>query len=76
MVEPLSRDFLLSRGYCCNNGCKNCPYIKCSKCENTFTCEVQIGKDKCWCMDYEPINISGDKCMCSECMNKVSKLDN
>jgi hypothetical protein len=22
----LSRDFLLERGFCCNLGCKNCPY--------------------------------------------------
>lgn len=22
----LSRDFLLRRGFCCENGCKNCPY--------------------------------------------------
>jgi NTP pyrophosphatase (non-canonical NTP hydrolase) len=24
--KPLSRDFLLKRGFCCHNGCKNCPY--------------------------------------------------
>jgi NTP pyrophosphatase (non-canonical NTP hydrolase) len=24
---PLSRDFLLKRGFCCHNGCKNCPYM-------------------------------------------------
>ena len=24
--EPLSKEFLLARGYCCNNNCKNCPY--------------------------------------------------
>ena len=24
--KPLSREFLLKRGYCCNNNCKNCPY--------------------------------------------------
>ena len=23
---PLSREFLLKRGYCCDNDCKNCPY--------------------------------------------------
>lgn len=23
---PLSKEFLKKRGYCCNNGCKNCPY--------------------------------------------------
>ena len=22
----LSRAFLLTRGYCCQNGCRNCPY--------------------------------------------------
>ena len=26
--KPLSREFLLKRGYCCNNKCKNCPYRK------------------------------------------------
>jgi len=26
--EPLSREFLLERGYCCENNCKNCPYKK------------------------------------------------
>ena len=26
--KPLSREFLLKRGYCCDNGCKNCPYRK------------------------------------------------
>jgi hypothetical protein len=24
--KPLSREFLLKRGYCCDNKCKNCPY--------------------------------------------------
>lgn len=24
---PLSRNFLLKRGFCCHNGCKNCPYM-------------------------------------------------
>ena len=23
----LTAAFLLSRGYCCGNGCRNCPYI-------------------------------------------------
>lgn len=22
----LSREFLLEQGYCCGNGCRNCPY--------------------------------------------------
>ena len=25
-MKPLSREFLLNRGYCCKNGCLNCPY--------------------------------------------------
>ena len=25
-VGALSRAFLQRRGYCCENGCKNCPY--------------------------------------------------
>jgi hypothetical protein len=25
-MKPLSREFLLKRGHCCSNGCKNCPY--------------------------------------------------
>ena len=24
--QPLSRNFLLKRGFCCKNGCTNCPY--------------------------------------------------
>ena len=24
--KPLSRQFLLDRGYCCGSGCTNCPY--------------------------------------------------
>ena len=27
-MKPLSREFLLSRGYCCHNNCRNCPYEK------------------------------------------------
>lgn len=23
-----TKEFLLNRGYCCNNKCKNCPYKK------------------------------------------------
>ena len=26
--KPLSKEFLLKRGYCCNNTCSNCPYKK------------------------------------------------
>lgn len=35
----LSREFLLKRGYCCNNRCRNCPYSveKCRRREDTHT---------------------------------------
>jgi hypothetical protein len=23
----LTRAFLIARGYCCGNGCRNCPYV-------------------------------------------------
>jgi len=28
MTTPLSREFLLARGFCCNCGCVNCPYAE------------------------------------------------
>lgn len=27
MSKPLTKEFLISRGYCCGNQCENCPYI-------------------------------------------------
>jgi hypothetical protein len=27
MTQPLSREYLLSRGVCCGSGCKKCPYV-------------------------------------------------
>jgi len=24
--KPLTKEFLLDRGFCCDSGCKNCPY--------------------------------------------------
>jgi GMP reductase len=31
IYEPLSKEFLLNRGYCCYNNCKNCPYKNMAK---------------------------------------------
>ncbi|MCP4889018.1 MAG: hypothetical protein GY904_20705 [Planctomycetaceae bacterium] len=28
VFQPLSREFLLARGSCCDSGCANCPYPK------------------------------------------------
>ena len=27
MHKPISKEILLKRGYCCGNGCRNCPYF-------------------------------------------------
>lgn len=32
--QPLSKEYLLNRGYCCNNGCTNCPYKMKNQVEN------------------------------------------
>ena len=34
MPQPLSKEFLLIRGYCCGNGCINCPYTPRHKKQN------------------------------------------
>jgi len=41
--KPLSREFLLKRGYCCDNKCKNCPY-KTIKNENNKKNTINIKK--------------------------------
>lgn len=33
-MKPLSKQFLISRGQCCGNGCKKCPYIPKNTCGN------------------------------------------
>jgi len=40
--QPLSREFLLKRGFCCHNGCKNCPY----KMNNTVELLGWYGSDE------------------------------
>lgn len=41
-LKPLSREFLLKRGFCCNNGCLNCPY----KMKNTVELLGYYGSDE------------------------------
>jgi hypothetical protein len=43
--QPLSREFLLNRGFCCNNGCTNCPYKMKSKEDLIETVMKQIELD-------------------------------
>jgi hypothetical protein len=34
-MKPLTKEFLLSRGYCCGNNCTNCPYYPKAKIGST-----------------------------------------
>lgn len=37
-MPPLSREYLLSRGFCCGFGCQNCPYDKDKEMPSPKTC--------------------------------------
>ena len=54
--QPLSREFLLNRGFCCNNGCTNCPYMKSPKSKEDLIDNVleQIKVDV-HCNDYTAV---------------------
>lgn len=55
-AKPLSREFLLKRGYCCNNGCLNCPYMKPPKTkEDLIDAVLQQIKVDVHCDDCTPI---------------------
>lgn len=41
-MSPLSREFLLSRGRCCNNGCTNCPYVEVTMTQPILTAVVPL----------------------------------
>ena len=55
--QPLSREFLLNRGFCCNNGCTNCPYkMKSTKSkENLIEKVVEQIKEDVHCGYYESL---------------------
>lgn len=42
-MEPLSREFLLNRGYCCGFGCMNCPYHEADAGVTTNSKQIQSG---------------------------------
>jgi len=46
LSKPLTKEFLLSRGKCCNNGCKNCPYIKEEKISDGIMKEIENLKEE------------------------------
>lgn len=44
----MSRAYLAARGFCCDSGCRNCPYPKvktCERCGRAFECR----QEGCWC---------------------------
>src|SRR5260221_14182846 len=41
-IQPLSRKFLLSRGYCCGSGCRNCPYVD----KHSTISQMQLSPDQ------------------------------
>ena len=46
---PLPRDFLISRGFCCGNGCTNCPYKQiCHKCMQLNQVSLDAVGFICW----------------------------
>ncbi len=60
--KPLSREFLLSRGYCCHSGCLNCPYEE--KEGKTFNpnipIEWQLGESQ-WEDGYQELDQESDQ---------------
>ena len=44
--------------------------MECEKCGAFFDCEIEDGKDTCWCMKYESVDISIEynKCLCVDCL--------
>ena len=48
MSKPLSKEFLLNRGYCCGNGCLNCPYIPKHQKHNDITGKYKTANNFIW----------------------------
>lgn len=49
MTRPLPRSYLVSRGFCCNNGCFNCPYKHaCQKCNQINLVSLDAQGFICW----------------------------
>jgi len=52
----------------------------CSSCKTSFTCDIENGKDSCWCFDLPnviplgniTINDSSDNdCLCPQCLQNM-----
>lgn len=45
-MKPLSREFLVGRGSCCGNGCRECPYYPKHTKGSSIVVELPIDKTK------------------------------
>ena len=46
----------------------------CKICNTKFECDVENGKDKCWCFEYPNIlPIDSKKCICKKCLENTLK---
>jgi len=49
-------------------------YLKnCENCGQEFFCEIEAGKEECWCFHKTPKSIDGNSCLCEWCLD--NKLD-
>ena len=84
MNTPLSREYLLKRGNCCNNNCINCPYKK-KIMSKTETPSKNLNNEKCVsCNGLTPYTkltsiykreyyIEGGGQLCKKCYVKIYK---
>ena len=43
--------------------------LECNKCNSEFKCDIENGKNECWCFEYPNIlPIKSDKCVCKKCI--------
>lgn len=57
-------EYLKSRGHCCHNGCKNCPYKTCKKCGET---KLKEQFRKRW------DSVDGMYHQCKDCIRQMQK---
>ena len=50
--------------------------LKCETCGSEFKCDIENGRDKCWCFEYPNVlSIKTNKCMCKKCIEEKIKND-
>tara|TARA_R110000803_G_scaffold35558_1_gene76828 strand:+ start:1437 stop:1754 length:318 start_codon:yes stop_codon:yes gene_type:complete len=73
-VKPLSKDFLLQRGFCCRNGCANCPYgyRRERMLDKCVLCNKDSVYDKEEHIDFRIGYVEGCGQLCLDCCADVS----